>query len=514
MTERNTTDLIRIIFLSASLVLISFQLQGNIGISLGDEGFLWYGTIQTALGKIPLHDFQSYDPGRYYWCAGWSEIFGAGIISLRLSAAIFQFSGLCFALLTLRRLIRSWLLLALSGLVLLIWMHPRHKFFEPGIAMAAIFFAVCLIENPSLGQHYISGVFVGMAAFFGRNLGLYTFLSFFVLIIFIWHKIKKACLGTRTGLWLGGVVTGYLPMLVMMILIPGFFSSVMDIIFDVIRFGHTNMPVPIPWPWHYDYSQATMMEGLKRLLTGSFYIVLPLFYLVILMNILMSGPDQLKHKTVLIAVLSVGLIFMHYPFSCPDFPHLTQSAHPFLIGLLSVAFVFKYNRILKYGLFAIIIIATFIMVGTEHPFYQKIAGKQGDFVCYDIAGDKLRIKKSAADLIDIVKKINKENVQKHEKLLLVPGWAGMYPILDRESPLWNLYYIIPETEKRQNEIIKELWLKNVNWVISGDVPFGGLDELRFKNTHQVLWWHFADYFEPVPVPGLPGNYKLLRRIKP
>ena len=301
------SDGFKIIILSLVLTLASFLIQGNIGISLGDEGFLWYGTIQTALGKIPLRDFQSYDPGRYYWCAAWSALLGPGIMSLRLSVAIFQFAGLCFGLLTLRRIIRSWVMLSLSGFLLLIWMHPRHKFFEPSIAMGAVYFAVRLIENPSLRQHYISGIFVGIAAFFGRNLGGYSFLSFFLLIIFIWYRNtaielgkdllekynihgkslpssisivfkrlykRKVNPGKRISSWLAGIVTGYLPMIIMMILIPGFFDSVMDMIFVILRFGHTNMPIPIPWPWCFDYSQMSMMESLRKFLAGTFYTTL------------------------------------------------------------------------------------------------------------------------------------------------------------------------------------------------------------------------------------------------
>lgn len=131
-----------ILALAVSFVLTAlfYFLQADIGLKIGDEGFLWYGTMATASGKIPFRDFQSYDPGRYYWTAAWSFILGDGLMALRLSVAIFQGIGLFFGLLAVRRVVSSWWGLFLAGLLLILWMHPRHKLFESSIVMMAVFF--------------------------------------------------------------------------------------------------------------------------------------------------------------------------------------------------------------------------------------------------------------------------------------------------------------------------------------------------------------------------------------
>ena len=175
VSEKKGFDPIKVIFLALALVAASMLFQGNIGLNLADEGYLWYGTVQTASGQIPVKDFQSYDPGRYYWGAFWMLLLGKGIMSLRFSLALFQVIGLSCGLLALRRVVRSWIVLFIAGFILLIWVIPLYKTFEATLSIASVYLGLRLLEKPSLKQHFISGIFVGIAAFFGRNHGLYNF---------------------------------------------------------------------------------------------------------------------------------------------------------------------------------------------------------------------------------------------------------------------------------------------------------------------------------------------------
>ena len=164
MFSKNASEVLKVMFLAMGLVTLSLCLQCNIGLDLTEEGSLWYGAVQTASGQVPFRDFQHYDPGRYYWTAFWLRLLGNNLISLRISGSIFQVIGLSLGLLVLRRAIRSWWILAVAGFVLLAWMMPRHKLFDSSIAMSGVFFAFYLIRKPSLRRHFISGIFVGIAA--------------------------------------------------------------------------------------------------------------------------------------------------------------------------------------------------------------------------------------------------------------------------------------------------------------------------------------------------------------
>ena len=205
------------------LAIAWFFFQGNVGFNLQDEGYLWYNARQTASGSVPVRDFRSYDPGRYYWTAGWFRLLGDGFLALRLSLTVVQAIGLLFALLVIRKIVRQRWLLILLGIVFLLWMFPRYKSFEHTLVLAMLFSATWLMEKPDLRRHFASGIIVGVAALFGKNLGVYFFLGFFSLILFLGWKESKRELPRSCMAFCFGVIVGYLPMTLHDAFCPGIF---------------------------------------------------------------------------------------------------------------------------------------------------------------------------------------------------------------------------------------------------------------------------------------------------
>ena len=509
-------DILKVALLASILVVFSLWLQGDILLCLSDEGFLWYGTWRTALGDVPLRDFQSYDPGRYYWTAGWSMALGNGVMALRKSVGIFQVLGLTFGLLTLRRIIRSWWILAIAGVLLLVWMHPRCKIIDHSISMTAVYFAALLTERPSLRRHFAAGVFVGVAAFFGRNHGFYGFVSFFLLISFIWLKIDRSDFFRRICAWGAGIVVGYSPMFFMVILFPGFFDSIIKSIMFLFRIKFEFLPLPVPWPWTVDFLHIDIMGASKSISTGVFFLMLPAFYVLAGVYLICSKYDFSKKLTPLVASVFVGAAYMHYAFSRADVSHLALGIHPLLIGLLSLPFLLRatYKRIIGAALVSVVFIMSYFSVVTASPYYIKVTAPEGRFVKVEVHGDSIWVSKYRAHSIKSVIKIDTQMAFPGEEMLIAPFRPGFYALLERKSPLWDIYFLFRETEERQNHMISELKEKNVNWVLLYDVAIDGRDDRRFQNTHNLLWRHLMDDFETVRFDGLPGKYRLLKRKQP
>jgi hypothetical protein len=499
---------------SAVLVGLSFWLQGRIGLTYSDEGFLWYGAVRTLAGDSPILDFQSYDPGRYYWSAFWMTFLGESMLALRGCVALFQLLSVYCGLLALSRAHRSWRVFVPVGLLLIVWMSPRYyRLFEVGTSLIALYFAVLLIERPSLRRHFVVGAFTGLAAFLGRNLGLYTAASFGLLILFVWARVDKADWWKKTACWSLGILAGYSPMLIMLVAVPGFYESIFASLMEMVDRGSTNIPLPIPWPWVANYSRLNLSNAAHAFSNGALFLWMPLFYLSLAFIIARTPSSQLRSRAVLIAGIAVGSMYMHYAYSRADLEHLLVPMPVLLVTMAAVPFDFGGGRYrvgqrLVLASFAIL---TLLSAGLKSPLYLKASTPAKDLVAYDVGGTNFWISASGAKLIASVQKIDEELIPKDEGLLIVPFWSAFYVMLERESPLRELYFTDQQPEAHEHAAIERLKQKRVNWVLLGNVSLQENSFSRFRATHPLLFEHLRRDFVAVKVDGLRRSFSLLQR---
>ena len=505
----------KIFVLSGLFVVLVFVLQGNAGFNLADEGFLWYGTIRTAVGEVPIRDFQSYEPGRYYWGALWFKLLGNdGILALRVSQALIQFIGLSLALLLLRRIMNSWIALVFAATILVRWLFPTWKIYEPVILIAAIYFAVLLVEKPSWRRHLAAGVFVGFAAFFGRNHGLYCAVGFLLLTFYVgWANEKKVLLQNLCALALG-IVIGYSPMLLMFAFVPGFFSRfISDLVFN-LKYG-TNLAVPVPWPWRQDYQSIGAREAIHRASVGLLYLAIPGFYVCALLCLLLKR--KVSYHPIFVASAFLGIMYLHYTFARPSLSYLAWTVPPFILGLfaLPASFSVQLARKVAIGVWAILAIFTItaLEMATENYFTIKpkafVKAKLtrsygGDFdramnaqglVKTNVGGDHLWVLSDTAMLMENIRPFEWELTKANENILVAPYFPGLYATLRKPSPLWEIYFLMPRPREEEQAMVQELERKQVNWALICQHYVDDRPELQFANTHGLLWNYLLANFE-------------------
>ncbi len=138
------------------LVFTVLLLGSNHIFGLQDEGYLWYGAQRVLAGEIPLRDFQSYDPGRYYWSAAVMALLGShGLVALHVAAALFAALGAWIACqLLFRRQPRPepWLFLMVV-FIFIVWMNKWFKLFD---VTASVMLVAFLTSAPPNNRHAIA----------------------------------------------------------------------------------------------------------------------------------------------------------------------------------------------------------------------------------------------------------------------------------------------------------------------------------------------------------------------
>ncbi|MCX5784476.1 MAG: hypothetical protein NTX59_02175 [Elusimicrobia bacterium] len=519
ISETISTPLLYLFCMAFLLTILWDWKQIDFGFNIADEGFLWYGTWRTILREIPVRDFQSYFPGRYYWGAFWSIFLGNGFISVRLSCIIFQFVTLTLGLFTLNRLRAPLWFLLVSGIILLTWIFPIYKSYDSGLAMAGVYFAVLIMENPSLLRHFIGGIFAGLALFFGLNHGLYAATGLFLIVVFTWAGISRHDLLKRFASYICGFFAGNLPLLAMWLTIPGFFKSCMAQITSLFQLGTTNLSLPIPWPWVVWNNLYSRTGFLNTVLFKDF---IDGVILIVWLFLIVSAPVYLfikrKHLadnpaiTVLAAGVFMSIPRLHHFLSRADLEHLANSLHPVLFGLLSVPFLVNHKNKKILGATALILLLLSYPVINNSLLAERLTEKSENSAIVKLGGDNIFAPVYIANLIQMLKHCKDKYLSPGETILTIPFYPGAYPILEQKSPIYEIYPLFKAPDDRQKEIIAEIKTGNVGLIFFAYLNLDGNKDRSFPAAYHMVFEHIMNSFDNISAnEGLPPGYYLFRR---
>jgi len=492
------------------VVAMLFAWQGNKEFSLWDEGYLWYGAQRVMLGEVPIRDFMAYDPGRYYWAAAIMSVLGSnGIMALRGAIAVFQAMGLFVGLWLIARQAKGRDLpyLLLATITFVMWMYPRHKLFDISLSIFLIYILSFLIENPTGRRYFLTGVVVGSVAVFGRNHGVYGALGSIISIVWL-NRGRKAGPGLCKGLllWASGVALGFMPILLMALLMPGFASAFWESIRFIFEIKATNLPLPVPWPWHTHMASASMGEAIRHVLIGLFFMAILAFSALSICWMFWQGKYQEKPVPAEMAAASfLSLPYAQYAFSRADVNHLAQGIFPFLIGCL--VFASLRSPKVKWPFAASLAAASLWVMFVLQPEWLCRNGQQ--CVHVEISGNNLEVSRETASDITLLRRLANEYASNGQSFITAPFWPGAYALLDRKAPMWEIYPIFPRPPSFQQAELKRIKASRPAFAVILNWPLDGHDSLRFQNTHPLIYQYIHSNFERIPDPAYP-SYEIFK----
>lgn len=497
-TEIDKLLSIQLLILSFICISVLFIWQGNKGFSLQDEGFLWYGVQRVMLGEVPIRDFMAYDPGRYYWSAAVMSVFrDNGIMSLRAAVAIFQALGLFAGLLLIAGAAKhqgrgNILFLSISAATLVLWMFPRHKLFDISLSILLISTLTFLVRNPTATRYFITGICIGLVAVFGRNHGMYGIAG--SLGVMAWLSIRRSeGTGFNKGfiLWAAGVIAGFTPILLMALLVPGFAVAFWESIRFLFEQKTTNLPLPVPWPWKVDFSSVSSGQAIRGVLMGLFFIGVVAFGVLSVLWVVYQKRKGKPVQPVLVAASFLALPYAHFAYSRADAAHLAQGIFPLLVGGLALLSTRGVRG--KWPPALALCAASFWVMHVNHPGWQCQGGKQ--CVNVEISGDNLQISRRGAGDIAMLQQLAAQYAPAGQSFIATPFWPGAYALLERKSPMWEIYALFPRSEAFEKKEIERIKAAEPGFAVVVDLPIDGSDELRFRNTHPLIHQYILEHFD-------------------
>lgn len=486
------------LFLTVSMTGGLFLVQGQAGFSLHDEGFLWYGAQRVLLGEVPIRDFMAYDPGRYYWSAAVMSLRGDnGIMTLRGAVALFQAMGLFVGLLLIVRTAKKQqvLYLLLSAITMAVWMFPRHKLFDISLSILLIGVLAFLISAPTRRRYFFAGLCIGLAAIFGRNHGVYAVIA--SLGIMAWLRIRPA---ESSGLiqdfaaWAAGVTAGFIPIVFMIMLVPGFGSAFWESIRFLFEVKATNLPLPIAWPWRVDFASLPPGEAFREVLIGLFFIAIIVFGLVSITWVIWRKFQQKPIDPVLVAASFLTLPYAHFVYSRADVSHLAQGIFPLLVGCL--ALLAAQPAKIKWPLAFILAGISIWVMHSLHPGWQCLTGKH--CISIEVSGSNLMVDPGTANEVALLRRLAGQYAPGSQSFIATPLWPGAYSLLERKAPIWEIYALFPRRHDFEQSEIERIKAATPGFALVFDLPIDGRDELHYRNTHPLTYKYIQDHFEQLP----------------
>lgn len=494
--------------------LAKYLLEGHAGFTLWDEGYLWYGVQQVLQGGVPIRDFMSYDPGRYYWAAGLLWLFHThGIVAVRVATMAFSALGLiCAGWLVLRGASGSsfrrfgWCAVVITMCAL--WMAPWWKGYDEAISIILIASLARVFMRPSAERFLLHGVVVGFAAVFGRNHGLYGVVACLLATPLLMLSEQRLDWRRCIPAWIVGVMLGFSSILMGLVLDHRFAAMFWETIHYILfEYKHTDLPLPVPWPWTISVDHGSLSALMRLWLIGCIFVLLPVFCLVGA-TVLVRRVHRERTIThpVFAACVVTAIPYLNVAFSRADVAHLAQAIQPCLLGLLVFPWRGWTRTVTSWGGLPALMIITGWVALPLHPGY--LMRRQANWQAVKVRGDTLWMDAATASTVEDVKALAAAHVPAGGTLLAAPVWPGVYALLGVRAPVWEIYPVTPHNDAFQQQEITRIQRATPSLVLIYDVGVDGREDLRYEHTYPRVWRYINANYHRIPAPSSEPQLKV------
>lgn len=473
------------------------------------------------LGEVPIRDFMAYDPGRYYWSAGLMSLWhDNSIMAWRFSLALLQAVGLFIGLSLIAHGSKkqNFLYLTLSAVTLGLCMTCREGMFNASVSLLLVGALAFLVQSPTGRRYFFAGLCIGLAAFFGRNYGVYGVVG--SLGGMFWLSIKRTggpgfVKGVAT--WALGIVVGFSPIIFMALLVPGFAAAFWASIRFLIKIKATNISLPITWPWqvrlhsnpvplsnNWDWLRRLHLVSLAHVvhdaLIGLFFIAIVVFGVLSIAWVIWQKIHSKPVSPALVATAFLVLPYAHYAYSRADVPHLEMALLTFLVGCF--AFLATQSAKIKWPLALVLCAASLTLALPYHPGMRCLGSKR--CVQVEISGNDIHVLPSTASDIRLLRKLSEQYAPNGRSFIVSPFWPGAYALLARKAPMWETYQLFSRSAVFEKAEIQRIKASNPGFALVIDLPLDGRDDLRFRSTHPLTYRYIVDNFDPIRASKKPA----------
>ncbi|MGH8516023.1 MAG: hypothetical protein ACREUE_01050 [Panacagrimonas sp.] len=470
-------------------------LRGRVPITV-DESYLWYGALRVREGQLPLRDFRSYEPGRYWWVTAFMRVLGPGADSVRIAALAFYVCAQIAALVGLRLAGLDWGAIGLTSLLLTLWADPIYKLFEPGLLLFGFLAAVLLLLDPAPGPALLAGAVVGVAAMFGLNYGFYLGAAISAVALAV---IAKAPDLDTTAVLLAGLAGGALgsaPLWIAMLLSREFRVTLYERrVLALLRRGTTNLPLPIPWPWRPVPWAWTKTSAFMRGFGSLSFVALPILGFGSLLWMALSSWTQIQVHAAGLAAAVLLATAQHHPFSRADLLHLCQVMP--LLAICAMAIAGPEGSVAALP-------AALLCAGAVAMSWRGLKRR--------LRGGRVKTPRHVDLVIEAVRDLRATHLRADESVLALPQLVFVYPALGLQSPVYDTYCVYPASDVDQARMLGEIERSGVRLAAIEQRALDGRADLLFSGTHPRVWAHLNQMFTPLPpIDSLPEVHFFLRR---